>query len=306
MVTYAQWSPGRRLLPVTWACGGEEVLAREVAAEYRRAFAALPVVVTDAVTCQPGEAWDEVLSRPPGGKLSLVCNAERLVPSPLFAVVVAEASPSWPVLFITPDPAFARKDGAHLEVLAASRQAQVIRCVAPASEEGLAEVVAAWWPGMGRNHAARLLEACGGSLELAREAAEKGIRCQADPATAPLFARKEANAGWADLLVAGDRRGAAVAAREVEGTQVLAALRLLGSRLSLLSLLEAAAREGLGAREQASRVKASPYAVRFLRPHARDYPPSREARCREVLAAAEQAAAAGARDGVLEAVALLW
>lgn len=274
--------------------------------EYRRAFAAFPVSVIDASLSGPREAWDEVLSRPGGGRLTIVHEASRLMPSPVLPVVLEESSLVYPVVFTTPDPAFTRTDGDHLGQLVDSRKAQVIRCVPPSREEDCAALVASWWPGLSVVQASQVLERCGGSLLLAREACEKGVRAALSPALSAEVCRKEHGTGFSDLIIAGNRKEAATVACEVPAPELLGTLRLLGSRLSVLALLHLAVRDGLSPREQSAKLKADPYVLRLLRPHAGDYPPSRAVKCREVLAVAEQAVAGGAAEGVLEAVALLW
>lgn len=306
MVTFSQWSAKRNLLPVTWACGAEWVLAREVAAEYRRSFPALPVSVVDASLVSQREAWDEILSQPSGGRLTVVAESQGLVPSPLFAVLLGEASLTYPVIFTTPDPAYARKDGDHLEAIAATSRAQVVRCVPPSKEADLTALVSSWWPGAGEGTASVVLERCGGSLALAREACEKAVRAEVPPGMSKIVCRSLPGGGYADMVTAGDREGALSAASLVPDGEVLGVVRLLAYRLSVLGQLNAALREGLTPQQQVVRLRADPFLLRRLRPHAREYGVRREMKCREVLAMAESAAQRGARTGVLEAVAALW
>jgi hypothetical protein len=306
VVTYGQWSAKRQLLPVTWACGAESVLAREVVAEYRRAFPALPVTTVDASLVSAREAWDEILSQPSGGRVTVVAEAQRLFPSPLFPVLVGEASLTYPVIFTTPDPAYARKDGDHLEAIAATSRAQVVRCVPPSKESDLVALVTSWWPGAGEGTALAVLERCGGSLALAREACEKAVRADLPPGMSEIVCRTPAENRYADLVTAGDTERAFPAAALVPDGEVLGTIRLLAYRLSVLGQLNAALREGLSPQQQVLRLKADPFLLRKLRPHAREYGVRREMSCREVLAMAEVAAQGGARVGVLESVAVLW
>lgn len=281
------------------------MLAREVAAEYRRALPGLPVSVVDASLTPARDVWDELLSQPSGGRLSVVAEAQRLVPSPLFGVLLEEASLAYPVVFTTLDPKYARKDGDHLEAMAKTSRAQVVRCVPPSREEDLVALVASWWPGCGEGTAASVLERCGG-LEAAREACDKAVRAAIPPAMHEVVCRPAAGAGYADLLTAGDRPGAVSAAVLVPPGEVLGVVRLLAWRLSLLGRLNGALRDGLNPQQQVLRLKADPFTLRKLRPMAREYHTGREMSCREVLAMAEEAAQRGACVGVLEAVAVLW
>ncbi len=266
----------------------------------------LPRTVIDASLTASREVWDEVMARPEGGRLLVVHNADRVMPSGVLPVALEEASLSYPVVFTTADPAFARKDGEHIGLILDSRKAQLVRCVLPSREEDTAVIVASWWPSLSADQAVQVLDRCGGSLRLAREACDKGTRTGLDPRQNAVVCRRAAGAGFSDLVVAGERKAASTAAASVPREEVLGTLRLLGSRLSLLALLNLAIKDGMTPQQQAAKLRADAYALRLLRPHARDYSLSREAQCREVLAMAELAVTAGAREGVLEAVALLW
>lgn len=306
MSTFSQWSVKRALLPVTWACGAEDVLAREVVTEYRRVFPALSALTVDASLTPSRDVWDEILSQPSGGRLSVVTEAHRLMPTPLLRILLDEASLTYPVVLITHDPKYARKDGEHLEAIAAAGKAQVVRCVPPSKEEDLTALVASWWPGIGLNAASAVLERCGGSLALAREACDKAVRSAIPPDMSQIVCRAQPGNGYADMVTSGDHVGALSAAASVPAGEVLGTIRLLAYRLSVLGQLNAALRDGLSAQQQVLRLKADPFLLRKLRPHARDYHVHHEMACREVLAMAESAAQNGARTGVLEAVAALW
>lgn len=307
MSTFSQWAEKKTLKQVTWACGPQEVLAREVTREYRTSFAHLPPLVVDCTVTDEQAVWDLVLAQPSGGRVAVVYAAGKLSNTAEMLPVLLEAgSLSYPTVFVTADPAYARKDGLHLEVLAASRNAQVVRCVAPSDEEALVRLVASWWPGAGSNVAAEVLQRCGGSLALAREACDKAVLSGLPVTALHAVCRRPPGEDYADLVVAGDRKKAVTAASGVPSGEVGRVLGLLGSRLTLLALLNALRREGLDAQQQVLKLKADPYVLRVLRPHAGDYPPSREAACREVLAMAEQAHYAGADCGVLESLAALW
>jgi hypothetical protein len=255
---------------------------------------------------KPREVWDEVLAQPASGRLAVVYAAHRVADPEMLEVLCGEGNLAFPALFVTPAAAFARKDAAHLEVLAASRHAQVVRCVPPAREEDAVRLVASWWPGGGANAAAGVLQRCGGSLSMAREACEKAALAGLGEPALDFICRREPGDDFADLVVAGERGKAVTAAHEVPRTETSKVVGLLSYRLTLLVLLHAAVRDGLSPQEQVVRLKADPYVLRLLRPHARDYPASREPGCREVLALAESACRSGAETGILEAVAALW
>lgn len=306
MGTFLQWLSKKPLRPVTWACGPETVLAQEIIREYRTAHSGVPFVVIDASAASQREVWDTLLSQPAGGSVTVVYSAEKAVLASELKVLLGEATPFSPVIFVTAVPTYARGESEHLELIAASRNGQVVRCVPPSKEEDMVRIVSSWWPGAGDNAAAEVLERCGGSLELAREACDKAVLAGIPVSLLSAVCRRAPGSDYADFLVSGDRKKAATAAGGVPQEEVGRTIGLLASRLSLLGLLNSAKRQGMTPQEQVIKLRADPYVLRLLRPYAPDYPASRENSCREVLAMAESAHRSGVSGGVLEAVAALW
>lgn len=287
------------------------MLAREVVREYRRSFAHLPVTVLDTAFTSPREVWDELLSQPAGGRVTIVHGAGQAADPEMLKVLLGEASVVQPVVFVTSDPAWTKNDGQHLAVIGASRHGQVIRCVPPSKEEDLVSLVSSWWPEAGNNAAAEVLQRCGGSLALAREACEKAVLAGIPVTALSLVCRRLPGDEYADLVVAGDRKAAVTAACDVPEDETGRVLGLLALYLSALTLLNAARRQGIEPKEQALRVKnelglKTTHVPGRMRPYAGSYPAERERQCRILLAMAETYHRAGASAGVLEAVAALW
>jgi hypothetical protein len=317
MGTYAQWVRKKPVAQVAWVTGPEAVLRYDVAAEYARA---VPLALQYSVHAGDAHLWDFLLAVPSCARLILVWDAEKLdlhhVPLLLgdsfegaFTVFIASAD-DFPRVTADRRMDDRPKSELHpaLAALRDSRHGLLVRCVAPKDPEGQAQLVTTWWPGAGRNFGAALLERCAGDLGAARQAALKACFAGLPPTpqsldiTCPPAARTD----FADQLVAGNVKAAMAAAARMPPDETGSVLGLLSSRLSVLSVLGDAARKGVNAQEVAVRLKIDQYVVKLLRPHAASYTPSKAARCREVLALAESSWKAGARDGVLEAVAVLW
>jgi hypothetical protein len=272
----------------------------------------MPSLKARPVWCGTGRVWDDLLTSPASPQLVVVRGAERLndlSPLPLLTTDTFDGSY---VVFVSSEDDFRKGEDKKLDPVLAhlrdSKHGQMVRCCAPASEEDAAAIVASWWPGCGRNVAAALLAACGGSLGQAWHAADKAVRAGIVPdvRAIPMISTRNEFSGYADLLLAGDRRKAMEAAQHIGPDEAGGVIALMASRLSLLPLLRDAAQRRESPQDTVRRLRADAWVLRQLRPHAGDYGPERVARCREVLALAETAWKSGSRDGILEAVAALW
>jgi hypothetical protein len=307
VATYSQFLKHPKFTRVAWLCGTEPVLARAVQEAYARALPALrPLPMWS-----DGRLWDDLLTVPLSPQLVVVRDAEKLRDLSLLPQLLADEFDGCYTVFTSTEDDFRRDDKKLIEPLAAlrdSRHGQLVRCCAPVSDEDAADIVAAWWPGAGRNIAAALLARCGGSLTAAYQAADKAVRAGLAPDTAaiPAVCQQPVHGHYADMLLAGRRREAMDAARFISEAEVGGVLALLASRVALLPLVRDAAQRRESPQDTVRRLRADAWVLRQLRPYAADYDPDRVARCREVLAVAETAWKSGSRTGVLEAVAALW
>lgn len=308
MATFSQWMRTRKVTRVAWVCGAEHALARTVRDAYREALpAAEPYVLWGDA---PG-VWDDLLTAPGTPRLVVVQAAQALKSLDVLPYLLGDEFDVSYVVFMSSEDDFRKSDKALVPALAAlrdSKHGQLIRCCVPTDPEGQADIVAAWWPGAGRNVASSLLAACGGSLTGARHAADKAVRAGLAPDVKAIsfISPAAVTQGFADMLVRSDRRGAMEAAQSVPDDGLGPVIGLLSSRVTLIPLV----RDAIARREQPAdtvrRLKADAWVLRQLRSYAGDYPPERVDRCRELLAVAESAWRGGAREGVLEAMAALW
>lgn len=296
---------------VTWVCGPEPVLVHEVVRSYREQLSSVPYRALYAEQSENSERalWDELLSFPPGGRLAVVYGAEKLAAVHMDAL--AEAAPEFhTTVFVSADRDFARSDGTlapHLAVIQASRNGQLIRCNVPSKAEDRVKLVASWWPGASRAFAADLLARCG-TLAAARQACDKGTLAGLDPESASLayVVRREAVEVYADQIVAGNRKAAVAAARQLTPGEVGQALAQLAWRLDVLGVLRTAQDKGLVPYEVERRFHLDLFVQKRYYPYASSYTHRRRDRCRELLAMADSAWHCGTVDGVAEAVAALW
>ena len=316
MATYSQWDKTKPIHRVTWVCGPEAVLRRDVTEHYISQLSG----VSWKTTCWFGEAgesgvWDFLLSSPPdGGRLVVAYRAEQISMTERMAQLIAAISELSYVLFVSSEDDFARveADGKktlapHLAAIQASRNGQLIRCVAPSDEERVLKLVASWWPGAGTNFASQVMHASGGTLEAAYQACEIARRAGLPPKDQGLHlaVQQTPHARFADLVVMGDQTGSTVSARSLTASEARSALGLLSYRLGVLQQLAAYQARGYGT-EEIARKGIDRIQQRLLAPYALKYPAERVLKCRQLLALAEDAQRSGARTGVLEAVAALW
>ena len=304
------------LRPVAWVCGPEPVLKAEVVRAYRDAVPSVTLLFAGELP--EYQVWDQLLSMPlPGGRLIVVHDAEKLKDHAKFAVLAgAEGMETAFTVFISAEKDFAsvedtagKKTAApHLAALKAARRAQLVRCARPSREEDLLRLVSSWWPGAGSNHAHALLTRCGGDLAAAREACLKAELTGLAPGAENIehVIGGEPAHDFADSLVAGDCRSAALAAGALGSRELGYALQVLGTQLGQLAALCEARARGLTAAEIAGKLRMDRYAQHRLSPHAGQYGPEKVRACRRLLAEAETAWRSGASTGVAEAVAALW
>jgi hypothetical protein len=311
MSSYLQWSRKRTVRRVTWVCGPEPVLVRDVVAAHRDGADPGQCVTLFAGNTPEPEAWDLLLSSPPGGgRRAVVYGAEKLKDLSAVAALAGEDSLATAfVVFVSAAGDFEREAGAlapHLAALQASKAGQLVRCCEPSKAEDRTALVASWWPGASRTLAYDLLTRCG-SLERAWHACAQARMAGLRPEARMLavVCPSEPGGELADLLIAGKRRAAVMVARDA-GAEVAAVIGLLAQRLSAIELISAGVRAGLPAREAASRGRVDRYTAGRVLPHAAAYDAERVSRCRRLLASLESAWKSGARDGVPESLVAGW
>jgi hypothetical protein len=312
MGTYLQWSRKKPLRKVTWVCGPEDVLAREVVAAHREGA---PPDQCEAVFAGEGpeyEVWDALLSSPPpGGRRTVVYGAEKLKDPSHAALLARDAGfDATYTVFVSAAPDFPRDGTAlvpHLAALQASKAAQLVRCCEPGKAEDRTALVASWWPGATLNLAHGVLTRCG-SLERAYLACEQARMAGLSPSRemAAVVCPAEPGGDFTDLLMGGDKRRACAVTGQMSSPDLGAAIGLLASRLAVAEQVADGVRHGLSPREAASREGIDRFVASLVIPHLGAYPADRVRRCRHALAVAESAWRSGARTGVAESLVASW
>jgi len=306
VATFSQWARTRPVRPVTWVCGPEEVLCREVA---QHVFSSVPVASRTVLWAPEGWVWDYLLASCPGARCICVQNAESLPQAAVHMPVLLEsASPLSQVVLVSAEDDFTRENGelaSHLAAIKASKHGQLIRCCRPSKEEDLLKLIASWWPGTGLNHAAKLRAACADDLTAVYQACEKARRAglPADDHQLRLVT-PSLSSDWAQAVLSGDRRRAMEAASSLPVSAQLQALASLSAMLAQMTSYVRLVRNLEP--DEIARRGITRYRQRQLAPHAGRYNSGREVSCRLLLARAEDALRSGARGGVLEAVSALW
>jgi hypothetical protein len=312
MATYWQWQRKKPLRKVTWVCGPEPVLVREVVAAHREGAPPDQCGALFAGEVPEREVWDALLSSPPpGGRRTVVYGAEKLKNAGNAALVAADGGldATYTVL-VSAEPDFARDGTAlvpHLAALQASKAAQLVRCCEPSKVEDRTALVASWWPGATPNFAYDVLARCG-SLERAYLACEQARMAGLAPGRemAAVVCPAEPGGDFADLLMSGDKRAAVAVAGQLSAPDLGAVIGLLASRLVAAEQISAGVRDGMHPREAASRERVDRFVASRVIPYIGAYTADRIGRCRRALAVAESAWRSGTRAGVAESLVARW
>lgn len=312
MATYLQWSRQRPVRPVTWVCGPEAVLARDVIAAHREGAPAGQCTVLRAGAGDERSLWDLLLSVPlDGGRRVTVHGAENL--RHLGNVAVLAEAPELAtayVTFVSAAADFEREGGQlapHLAAVQASKRGQLVRCCAPSKPGDRATLAASWWPGATADFGREVLARCG-TLERAWLACEQA-RLAGLPATGgwlPAVCPADPGGELADLVLAGQRRAAALAAGRAGASELGAAVSLLAARLAVIEQVRAEMYDGRGVREACQAAHVDRYAALRVAPYVDSYPARRVVRCRRLLADVEAAWRSGAADGAAEVLVACW
>lgn len=308
--TFSQWNKTRPLRPVTWACGPEEVLRREVIRHFYESFPD-----SSKAAMWPEEHEDRTWSHLLGaaglrGRVTIVYGAAGLRLAADRLPVLLDSIPDGHfVVFNSGESDFTRAGDTlapHLEAIRKHKDGQLVRCCRPSKEEELLKLIASWWPGAGPNHAWKVWRRCEENLTASWQVCDTARRSKLPPDQqslgylVPLLEPSH----WADAVMGGNRREAmAVMPADLPGQ-----LRALGELNATLGRAVTYARlvtQGRGPDEIARR-GVSRYHQRLVAPYAGRYDAQREMRCRKLLALGEDALRSGARWGVLEAVAANW
>ena len=311
MASFATWTGKRPVRRVTWVCGDQTALVREVTDAHCAGAPDGQLVTLYAGDGPERDIWDLLLSVPPsGGRRAVIYGAERLQAARHVRLLATapELAAAYAV-FVDARDDFAREEDAlvpHLAALQASRNGQLIRCCAPGRAETQIELVAAWWPGASLAFAGGLLKRCGSldeAWQACRTARLAGLK--PEPAMAAAVCPRSPAGDLADRLFAGDRRGAMEAARVLPHAETAALAGLLASRLAAAEAVAEGIRDGLPPREAVSRVRER-YAATRVAPYAAGYQPDRVRRCRALLARIDSAFRSGAPGGLAEVLVACW
>lgn len=311
MATFATWTGKRPVRRVTWVCGDQAALVREVTDAHCAGAPDGQLVTLYAGDGPERDIWDLLLSVPPsGGRRALVYGAEKLqATGHIRPLADAPELAAAYAVFVDARDDFARDDGAlqgHLAALQASKNGQLIRCCEPGRMETQIELVASWWPGASLTFASSLLKQCGsldGAWQACRTARLADLK--PEPAMAAAVCPRSPAGDFADRLIAGDKRGAMEAARVLPRDETAAVIGLLAARLAAAEGIAEGMRDGLSAREAAGQVRER-YAATRVAPYAAGYQPERVRRCRELLARVDAAFRSGAPAGVAEVLVAGW
>jgi hypothetical protein len=312
MATYTQWAKSRTVRRLTWACGPESVLVRDVVAAHQDGAVPDQRVTLYAGDVPEHEVWSVLLgSPPPGGRRAVVYGAEKLKQAGNVVLLAADDGlDSAYAVFVSSAADFERKGTAlapHLAALQSSKAGQLIRCCAPSKADDQLALVASWWPGLTPNMADDLLNRSG-SLEAAWHACQKGRLARLEPSRATVAAvcPAEPAGDLADLLMAGRRAEAMALARLVGRAEVPMFIGLLASRLAVAEQIREEMKRGLTAREASWQAPVDRFSASRVAPHVGAYEQDRIDRCRRVLVRAEAAHKTGAPAGVMETLVALW
>ncbi len=301
---------------VTWVCGDQPVLIEEIVSTTVRM---LTVSELDLLSFRAGSVADREIWAAAGqypltdacDRLVIVREAQRMKRwEPLTEwLSQRQRLPRNYLLFIADGDDFdtVTVDGRkviapHIEQVRASR-GRLVRCGLP--NEGDAVAWLRSRAPMSEATARYVLKRVGHDLRLAADVAGKVKLFGGNPgeSTIDALCQVEPADSFADALVGLDREDALRALPGLADADRVRVLRLLESRLDILSLLWKANRARTPVREITD---VPAFLLHKLMPVARHYPPEKCVKARSLLAATEVAHRGGARTGVFESLIALW
>jgi hypothetical protein len=330
VATYSQWRAkltAGRPPRLTWVCGLERVLSDEVVAVTRRLVAGtlepgedLDYEVYTAGQAPERDIWAAALSIPYGvSRFVVVREASRLARWEMLEEWLharRELAQCWLVLDDTPAADFPRVTGEdgkqvlapHAAWIRDSSLGQLVRC-SPLSDEDLA----AWVQRETRaqvsaDDAGYLMARASGDMTAVRDVCRKAAVLAGTPSRDALavLCDEHPAAEFAEALLRGERRQAALAATAMSREDTGWAIGLLVSRLDTLEAIRRARDAGAMPHDTARHSGVKSFLVREYAPLSAQYGDARLRQLRSVLAVADDAWRSGAREGVAELIAACW
>lgn len=328
MAYYQQWrakvDAGEPPKRITWVCGPERLLVEEVVDHVR---AALAVSVLDYVAFDLGvdserEVWAAANQYPAGKdahgrdlrRLVVVRGAERVARwEPLTGWMDEHRRlPVNYLVLVSAEHDFYRRRAddtrylpEHLEAM--KGRASLVRCT-PLPAEDLWAWCQRRTPGITKVDAVWLATRCAGSMVAVRNVLDQAALFTAAPArdTLEAFVSQFAGEAFVDAVVALHRPAALTAAQRVAADELGGLITVLERQLDALAVLHRAVHAGQTVGQVAGEGEVTQYLARKLLPHAKHYDPTRVARCRQLLALADDAFRRGVREAVGEVVIAAW
>lgn len=291
-----------------FVCGPVHRLVEEVVDRVRTTIA--PEGIDDvrlvAGEQTDAEIWSELDQYPSGGRrLVSVRDAERIRSwGPFEEWLDSRLMPEAHVLFISSDRTVDTSTSYMHRIV---RTGTFVRCAPFKKMEDTISVLMSH----GRIDPTRarfLYDRVGGDLDAALECMAKASYFPIDLSERVITALTEPNVteDFVTSLISGRVRAAMHAAQSVPDEDLPRLIGLLDSKLDALLKIHRAQRSAGSLIEIAKLAHLDPFVVRELLPSAGAYEPIRVRRSAEVLAFIDGQRAEGAREGLLEALAVMW
>lgn len=265
------------------------------------------------------DIWAAVLAVPYGAsRFVVVYEASRLQKWEMLKEWLAarrEMSQCWLVLDDTPAEDFPRVSAEDKDVLAPqaalirdSSLGQLVRCSALSDDDLASWVQRETQARVSADDARYLMARASGDLTEVRDVCRKAAVLDGGASREALavLCDEHPAAEFAEALLRGERRQAAMAAMAMSREDTGWAIGLLVSRLDMLEAIRRARDAGAMPHDTARHSGVKAFLVREYGQLSGQYGDARLRQLRSVLAAADDAWHSGARDGVAELVAACW
>lgn len=316
MSSFGQWTKSfasRGPARVTWVCGTERVLVRDVIAAVSTAVDPDETETWTAGRERERDIWASVMAVPfTERRLVIVSEAGKVRDWEKLRTWLAEKFVMRGVhlVFSSSEADFPKDADGKLAQpctwLRDSTAGQVVRCM-PLEPDDAVTWACRQSPGLTTQQARYLLDRASGSLAEVRTVLDKARRSDlriTDMALELLCS--EMPGDFADKLICGDRKGAMLAAETLGESGLGWSLGVLASRLDTLAALHRAAMDNTSRRDVVGRMGVPAFLAQKYARVARDYGEQRVARCWGALAVVEDAYRSGSAEGAAEVLVATW
>lgn len=318
MATYTQWSAQLKPKKLTWVCGPDVVLRHEVQARIVSEATFDDVRIFDMQHTDPSDLWMGLYRLPLDlgtPILTVVHNAQLITDwEPLYRWLAEVARQDCYAIFFSSEDDFPRslpKASQKLgdldpHVKAFQSKGSIVRCLKQ-SDEDISKWVESKLKGVKSDIASYIVSRSGSDAKRVRDGVSKLLLLPSKSITTKIIDALipiNPTDDFVESLLLGNKTQALLVS--IKSEDLLSVVRLLDSRMDLLTAVNSGKTENLSIRDIAEKHGVSDFLIKRYSEVSKQYDRSRRARVKKILAVLEDAVMSGAEDGVVEALVAVW